>query len=86
MGFNRNDIAIAVTNSGELIVAQRAAQHEALGARDDISDIERGLYYSQVTHRCTAKNAQGEYIVTTPSTAAALGLEIVEMVHRSDVR
>jgi len=75
MCYNRPSITIAVTYTGEVIIAQRKAEHAALCTRYDVSHMETGVYYSQVRHRCAAYVGDGEYRIMTPTQARAHGYD-----------
>ncbi len=71
---NRSDIAIAVTNDGEMLIAQGNPAISKLSERDDLADYEAGLFFSQLRHRVAwrtvnQENNQIEYHVGTPTTA-----------------
>jgi len=85
MNYNRNDITVAVTKEGKLIVAQGKAKHERLRARDDIADMEAGLYYSQIPYRCVVRANGNDWRIMTPTAARARGYEIVRMLGHGDV-
>jgi len=85
MSYNRPDITIAVTYTGEVIIAQRKAEHAALRTRHDVSHMETGLYYSQIPHRCVTHGGYGDWRIMTPSRARAGGHKIVRMLGHGDV-
>ena len=68
MKINRNDIMIAVTLDGEMYIAQGGPACDDLRGRNDLSDCEGGLFYSQLAHRC-AWFEVGSYCVGTPTEA-----------------
>ena len=69
--MTRNDITIAITRTGLVLVAQGHPARRELEARDDIVDVEFGLYYSQMPHRAGWRTVEGVLAVGRPTDAPA---------------
>ena len=71
MAYNRNDISIAITITGCILAAQGNPAITALRERDDIADVEHGLYYAQLPHRAGWRSVDGSLHIGCPSIKPA---------------
>lgn len=78
MTIQRNDIAVAVTPNGTMMIAQGNPSQDAL---PDNVQVEYGLFHSQVAHRCAAMAPDG-WRIMTPTEARAAGYQYTTFPRR----
>jgi hypothetical protein len=78
MSIQRNDITVAVTPDGRMWIAQG---NPALDALSDDAHGERGLFFSQVVHRCAALTPDG-WRIMTPTQAKEAGYKYTSFPRR----
>ena len=65
MHIAKNDHMVAVTKTGEIVVA-RGASRAGLRERKLVAS-EDNLYYNQIPHRCVARGTDGRVKICPPS-------------------